>query len=346
MGRQRRSILLLIRYDIRKVQPLPAAPLLKNALRIGFLIALLLACWLFIDWQSLKQHIGADLFLIMLYAQIPAWGVVFFTSLRHCLLVRTPPAPLRTALRAVVLAFGLNALIPGRVSETFKITYMANKLHIPVSNCLAAVVLERATDLFIIGVSGLIALSFIDVTVDRMYLYLLIGIPAALVALTFVFLKIFKASHATSLFARIYNFGHQTLLSFAQLHSPQKLCVSLGLGLAVWGCSYLFFDLIVSRAGSIDLTLPQMLLSFVIVTLGAAVPALPGSVGTYQAAVIVVLSWFGYSVEEALVLGIALNASIYLSTLPAAMIVASVEGTGMGGMVARAYRSGKITPQN
>jgi uncharacterized membrane protein YbhN (UPF0104 family) len=78
---------------------------------------------------------------------------------RHAVLARTPPAPFWAAFRAVSLAQGLNVLVPGRLSEGLKATYLRQKAGVPLSDALAALVIERLLDLAILGAISVVVIS-------------------------------------------------------------------------------------------------------------------------------------------------------------------------------------------
>ncbi len=81
------------------------------------------------------------------------------------------------------------------------------------------------------------------------------------------------------------------------------------LGLLIWGLSYLNIFVFLSLAGSIPIGLSGALLVFVMTTLGGAIPALPGGLGTYEAAAVIALRSLGYSFDEAMALALVMHAA-------------------------------------
>jgi len=85
--------------------------------------------------------------------------------------------------------------------------------------------------------------------------------------------------------------------------------------------------------GSIPLGLSGVLVVFVASTIGAAIPALPGGLGTYEAAAVFSLKSFGYSFEEALALSIALHVTMFIFPLLIALVIVTTEKIGITALV-------------
>jgi uncharacterized membrane protein YbhN (UPF0104 family) len=110
---------------------------------------------------------------------------------------------------------------------------------------------------------------------------------------------------------------------------------ALGYSTCMWLLSaanvYIFLQ--VSGDSSIDLY--GALVVFVLSMIGGAIPALPGGFGTYEAAVVFALRGYGYPLEEALPIALALHASQLAIGFSGAMAIAATESLGIRSLSAQ-----------
>jgi glycosyltransferase 2 family protein len=111
---------------------------------------------------------------------------------------------------------------------------------------------------------------------------------------------------------------------------------------AAWLLDFLTIALFFHAAGSISLGLSGALLVFVATTIGGAIPALPGGLGTYEAAAVFSLKSFGYSFEEALALGFALHATLFCLPLISSLVIVTTEKIGIGALIRNITRAARI----
>jgi len=90
---------------------------------------------------------------------------------------------------------------------------------------------------------------------------------------------------------------------------PRILIRVMGLSVGIWFLSFLAVYAFFLIAGSIPIDFAGALFVFVAAAVGAAVPALPGGFGTYEAAVVLALRPLGYGFDEALAIALALHGS-------------------------------------
>lgn len=122
--------------------------------------------------------------LVASYVEIPAvvahrtlgtvWGVVamqpvlalgyLLTATRLSLLAGN--VALRHAFRAVIRCYGLNVIVPGRLSKLVKVAYLREHGKLPASVCLAAIVLERALHSLMLGILTMLVASLLAVNVS------------------------------------------------------------------------------------------------------------------------------------------------------------------------------------
>lgn len=228
---------------------------------------------------------------------------------RHRMLIRSPKVRLLVAFQAMTLAQGLNLVLPARLSELIKATYLRDQANVPFSSGLSAVVLERLVDMLIVAVLGLLAAiqffergNFISVPALGLLIgtafLLLVRFPKPVMGL----IQRMPSQRLSGTLARTYS-------HFIETAGTKAFWKAVLLGLLIWGLSYLNIFVFLSLAGSIPVGLSGALLVFVMTTLGGAIPALPGGLGTYEAAAVIALRSLGYSFDEALALALVMHAA-------------------------------------
>jgi uncharacterized protein (TIRG00374 family) len=84
---------------------------------------------------------------------------------------------------------------------------------------------------------------------------------------------------------------------------------------SIWLCSYMIFFVFLRQAGYVYLSASQVLVVFVVSTLGLVISVAPGGLGTFEAAIVVALANFGYTFTDALTLAIVIRIAIALPGL-------------------------------
>lgn len=258
---------------------------------------------------------------------------------RHVLLIGAPRIGLGVAFRAIVLSQGLNLVLPARLSELLKATYLRDHAGVPLSSGVSAVVLERSVDVLIVAALGVLGVILFF---DR-------GDFASIAALGLVFAVaiivlvrspglVLRLVHAVPS-ARLAGFLERTYQHFSATAATRAFWYALLLGAMAWGFSYINILVFLELAGSIPIGFSGALLVFVLTTLGGAIPALPGGLGTYEAAAVIALRSLGYSFDEALVLSLAMHAAQLILPFVMAALIMLTERTGLSSLVADLRRS-------
>ncbi len=226
---------------------------------------------------------------------------------RHALLVSNPPIPTKVAFESIILSSGLNLFVPGRLAELVKATYLNAALGVPLSHGSSAVVVGRLFDLTAVCMIGVSGLLFTGLTFHALAL---LAPACCLVALLAVpRIATVLAPHLGDKSGRFLSFL-RSVLDHASRSLARGNVTGLVLHTAVvWltlvAATVLFLQL--QPYGRVSLG--TSLTVFVATTLSVAIPGLPAGVGAFQAAVIAVLVPEGFSFDQALVLGIALQAA-------------------------------------
>lgn len=254
-------------------------------------------------------------------------------SLRHIVLIGVPKVPLNMAIKAMALSLGLSLLLPGRLSEVLKGTYLRDHAGVPISIGMSAVVLERTIDLLIVAALGFLGLTLFVARVDyRMVLFF------CSLSVTILLLALFGRNLILQLlrvmpWPRLASFVERSYLHFAATVRTTAFFKAMALGVIGWGISYVNVLVFLHLAGSMPITFSGALLVFVFTTFGGAVPVLPGGLGTYEFAGVFALSALGYPTDEAIVIAIALHVTQLVLMFVLAMAVMLTERIGLSSLI-------------
>lgn len=113
-------------------------------------------------------------------------------------------------------------------------------------------------------------------------------------------------------------------MHFASTLKDRAFFYGLGLGLVVWGSSFLNVYLLLDFAGGTHTGVYGAILVFVCTTVEASGPALPGGLGTYEAAAVFALTSLGYTFVDALTLTVTIHVAQLVLPLALALALALV----------------------
>ena len=291
---------------------------------------------------TFQAELGWDVLLAGLVVQPIILCCFVALAMRHVLLVGVPRVGLGVAFRAIVLSQGLNLVLPARLSELLKATYLRDHAGVPLSSGVSAVVLERSVDVLIVAALGMLgAILYFDL--GNFW-----SIPALGVGLSVVIFVVVRSPNLVMRLVRtvpskrLVSFLERAYLHFAATVRTRSFWHALLLGGWAWGLSYINILVFLELAGSNPTGLSGALLVFVLTTLGGAVPALPGGLGIYEAAAIIALRTLGYSFDEALVLSLTMHASQLILPFVLAVLIMLTERLGISSLIADLRRSAAI----
>lgn len=213
---------------------------------------------------------------------------------------------LERAFHIMNIAYLVNGILPFRIGE-FARMYLASRgeTPVPVMQSASTIITERLLDLLAVVVMALIALSAAPLPPELQNTLMLMG-PAALVGfLTLVLLarhERWTLRQTQRLVERFGLFGRLNLQMWVghfmnglrPLTEWRKLLGALGFTALSWGISawagYVLMFAFYPQASWFTTFLYIAAAAFAI-----AVPAIPGNIGTYEAAILIALEATGYS---------------------------------------------------
>lgn len=250
----------------------------------------------------------------------PFWGlmlllagalVLWARTLRWCILLRPlGDVPRLPAWSATVIGFGAGAVLPFRLGELVRPALLARKTGMKMSAALSSVVLERMFDMLIVLVC-LVGVSFtqpVPAGMRRGALVVAIGLVIALVVFRAMQQNPAGAERLVVRLTRplparvgsaLQDVSRSFLAGLGALSDMRTVLLVLWYSVYVWGAIALTF---LFALLTLDVPVPLVSAALTIMVTVAAfvfLPQAPGFVGTWQAACVLALGFFGVSQDLA-----------------------------------------------
>lgn len=283
---------------------------------------------------GIESHFTDQLLWAVLAVQPIALAGLAVHAARLGILAGLPLTRPGRPLAALLVSQGLNLLLPGRVAEFFKASYLHTHANVPVSRGLAAVFLERSIDLVIVAGLALAGLTLFA-TDAPLWSFVVGGSLLVLLALA----PLLEEKLARLVGRLPWPVAASLLERFCRHVSSivrERVFLSaLVLGVITWSLSLLNVYLFIQLAGSQPVDAKGVLVLFLATTIGGAIPGLPGGFGAYEAGAILALQPYGYEVGEALALGLAMHLAQFVIPLAGCAFILASERTGLSQLIDR-----------
>jgi len=266
--------------------------------------------------QALSKAAPLGVALVFVFA----WLEIFVRAWRwQFLLSPLGRVSYRHALAYTCVGYFANTLLPMRLGEVARAYLAASALRLPRLATLGSIVVERLTD----GITILVlasALGFVVTdasAVAPVELWLFLGVAAA-VALTSLGVILARRRELVEalLPERIRSLIGRMVSGTAAVQSPSGAAVTVGATLVAFACAV---GSMIAVAGAVGLSINPAEAAFAIAWIGlsTAIPAAPGSVGTYEFVGVSVLTLLGQDPASALAAVVLLHV---IGTLPVALV--------------------------
>lgn len=294
-------------------------------------------------WQELRSASPVPLVLAMCVVAVSFW----VRALRWgVLLGERQPVKVQFLFTSMMIGYLANNVLPARLGELVRIYVFHRKAGISKSKVAATVVLERLMDVLVllalIGVlsfflplppvirSGSRMAAVICVALGMLLFFLALrgrG-PARVAAQTVGWLS-------DSMGQKVQGTLERFVDGLSALRSGKQGLVALMLILGIWGMETISVGLIMR---SLHLHLPWIasLFVLVVVSLSFAIPAGPGSVGTYEFFAVTALTPFAVDGSKALGLALVLHTVGYAMTSAVGLACLWTESLSLQEVVMRA----------
>jgi uncharacterized protein (TIRG00374 family) len=257
---------------------------------IGLVIGLV-ALWLAfrkMEWQAFWDALTAGNLGWILMGSIALLLAIPIRGLRWCIFMQPvkPVSPWYTSEATLVGYFGNNAL-PLRLGELLKAYFLARMANAPLVQVIGTIIVERLIDIL----SVLLILAFMPLlgaipeSLRRPVIWAVV--IGAVVAVITVWLA-YQREGMPFVKGRLKHLLDQLRLAFDSLSQTHHYLRLLATSVGIW-VFYLLSIVFVQHAMGLDLSLAECYLILVATTLILLIPAAPGFVGTFHAAVVLVL---------------------------------------------------------
>jgi len=184
----------------------------------------------------------------------------------------------------VLISQTANLIIPARLGDLVRIFILKHENLSGYPTGISSIVIERFFDILTVAILGLVALPFVLGVPS--WVYPIIVLPLAIcAAFVIVLLALGKVQSKNRILSIAFSMIHE--IRKASL-TPGSILGLSGLSVAIWATDVLT-TLSVAAMFQAEISLAMVLLAVVVGNLFKAVPLTPGGIGTYEAAVAVIL---------------------------------------------------------
>lgn len=268
--------------------------------------------------------------LRLLFAAQPAWILVAIALVASEVVVRAirwrvllrpfRVVPVRYAAGYLCIGYFANTLLPARLGDLARAAFAGRTLGIPQLATLGTIVVERLLDgltiLALVILFGLIVTGA-STLVGTALLLAATGIVALLVLLGVLLVARKLGLHERRYGAAALAVVRRVAIGATALRDPSTVAGVMGLTLLAYGLAVAAF-LATATAVGISVTPLQAAVVMGGLALSTAIPAAPGSLGTYEFVGVAILTSFGVPPEAALATVLLMHAI--------ALLVPSVAG--------------------
>jgi glycosyltransferase 2 family protein len=278
-------------------------------------------------WEALRE--ASIWWLIPALAVLAVAVVVRAVRWRSLFMPQTRP-PLGPVTAAMLIGIAVNSLIPFRAGEAARILALGRSTGTSRVETLATVGIERVLDVFCLLVLLFVALPVLPDVSWIGGAAVLAGVLAAVLAAAAITFAVWgdRPLHSLArLFGRlpvvsedqIEHAGHSLMRGFAGLQRPGIAFAAFMWTIVGWIVTSVSFW-IVTLAFHLDLPLSAGLLVLAAVGLSLVLPAAPGALGVFEAAVVLALAAYDVPRTEAVSYAFALHALNFFPYLVAGAI--------------------------
>jgi len=315
-----------LRAYVDRVRPHLRGKWLHLAVGAAISVGLTWAVLNSIEWADVGQAFRSFPVGLTLFALVPMALSMLLRSARWHVLLRGERATLRQVFLTQCTGIGLNNLLPVRmVSEPVQLAIITVRYRVPFPSALASLLAGNVMDIMATALLLLAGVALTPALRGVFGTILVGGVALAAVSMAVFFIA---ARGLSSLpFAKGIHFFQQLALAITmQRRKPGRLLLSFLSTLSHWVLLGLVAWMIGTGMG-MDVSLLFMATLMAATTFFiAAVPSLPGAVGTFEFAMVFILEQVGVSSGSALSLALVMHALIFLPTSAIALIMLSRVG--------------------
>lgn len=215
---------------------------------------------------------------------------------------------LKHVFSATMIGYFGNGVLAFRLGELLKSYSVAKNTNLKISQAIGTVILERILDLLMVFLMGLILVPWIPNQFSQAKSTLLV-LTMLIIVFIIVIISINKLKYnfGKKYLNYFFSKGNKVLVHFKNVYVGLKAIFEnkhlksiLFSSIMLW-ITYFVITLITLKSCSIELKLSDASILFILGSLAIGIPALPGSIGTYDAAIkYILITIFDIESHEAL----------------------------------------------
>jgi glycosyltransferase 2 family protein len=220
----------------------------------------------------------------------------------------------------LLVGYLANNVLPARIGELVRCHYLGDREGLSRTTALGTVVVERIVDvavvvaiaafaIIVLSVRGLVA----NAVLVGVAVVVLLGVALAIGVAAHRLPGAERAARFAGRWPKIGEMAGRLRDGLAVAGRPRTLFEALALSVLAWGATLLAFAAAGQSIG-IELTIGQASLLASGVALAGAIPAGPASLGTFEAAAVLIGRSLGVPADSALAIGLLVHATILLTT--------------------------------
>lgn len=269
-------------------------------------------------WKALKNYSPVPLLASALLTVV----VVIANGVRKKSLFGSV-VPLALAIKAAFICFGANNIFPAKAGEVIHTIYLSNKLNLPVAELLHVPLWERFADANMLLVLLMLLFSSLQGAWSWLPLW------GAAIFLAVLWVSAFIAATQPALIPRLIliipwvqarSFLERFQQAFQGSFKISWLLRLLAGTIVVWFVSIFFYVFSFLYLAELSLSVHQAILASIIILGINLIPSSPGSLGVFEAGVVLGLSTFGVDKATALSIGLVCHIVVFSIPLAGALI--------------------------
>jgi uncharacterized protein (TIRG00374 family) len=275
-----------------------------------------------VDWREMLTTIQRARFRYIALACLISTASYTIRGLRwRVLLSAEKTIPPGTVFWANMIGYLGNSFLPARAGEVIRSALLGQRAGISKSFVFATALTERIMDVVALVLISLVAA--VSIAGVPLWLTSTAKVTGAIAVAGSVALYLAARSHARfaallsrlplpiTFRARLAGVTEQFLNGARAIHHPSRALSFTAMAAAIWMMDALS-SVVMAKALSLDLTVPQAFILLAALGLASALPSTPGAVGIFQLVAVTILIPFGFSRDSALAYILVAQAFGYL----------------------------------
>lgn len=286
-----------------------------------------------LNWQAFVAEFHNIRYPWLVVSMLCIASTLALRALRWNLAAGLPVSKYPAVWSSAAIGFALNQVYPLRAGEVIRIFTLRTMAGIPLGRAATGALIDRLADTFLLG---LCSLAVVAVHTGLTYAEKLATVGVALAFAAFAAIALFSRGDKVwrrwfgrwgrkvpeILAGRIQRFYEAALLTSAQIASPVRLAMIIGLTTVAFAIDLAVFYTVMMSLGW---ALPPMAAVTVLVFLavGTSLPSAPGYAGVYQLACVLALALFGVAEASAVAYSIIVQLCVLATSIPLAALAAA-----------------------